>query len=345
MRCLSISRFAASFLLAGVVTVSLPLTVAAQVRDPVVEAQSLFDLRTPATSVAGTLKRDHSRTIAQTTTILRTVGYDARAVVPALRAEFTSSLSTIYGSMRGAGFAARTVSDAFAANGFTLDCIDPQGNPVPCGNFGGTADSPVTGQLALVPATEGQTNGNLSITGSNIPPIFVRLGSTTLTEVNSSSSAVIVRLPSSPMTAHLTMIRKSDTVSGILKKDYRVVSPPLPWVSFVEPAIDGAVAEMRGWLQGARITAGCTVNGALANAVTGAFTSSTGFKGEVRTRLAAAGAPSAVADAWDMAFRAAFSGWATLVTIPALPLFPGLLSVGASGRRRCLTPPSRSRRW
>jgi hypothetical protein len=300
----------------------------AQSRDPVAEAQSLFDARQSATNVAAVLKRDHSRTITQSSTILRTVGFDAKAVVPALRAEYTPSLTAVYTSMKDAGFTTRSIVDAFASNMIELDCIDPQGYPIPCGNFGGTADAAVTGQLTLSPAAEGSTSGKLTITGSNIPAVTVRLGVTHLAQLQASSSAVVVRLPSTPQVADLKIIRVSDGAAGLLRKDYRVVAPPLKWSNFTLPAIEGAVADMKRWMSGAKLS-GCVVNGALATASPGAFTSSTGLGGEVRAKLLAIGAPSAVANAWDAAFQAAFTGYTSKVTIPMLPLYPPLAAFSA----------------
>lgn len=297
-------------------------------KDPITEAQSLYDKRQSATNVAGVLKRTYSRTITQSSTILRTVGFDAKAVVPALRAEYTPSLTAVYTSMKDAGFTTRSIVDAFASNGIELDCIDPQGYPIPCGNFGGTADAPVTGQLTLSPEAEGRTNGKLTITGTNIPAVTIRLGFTILPQLQASSSAVVVRLPSTPQIADLKIIRDSDGASGLLRKDYRVVAPPLAWSNFTLPAIEGAVADMKRWMAGAKLS-GCVVNGALATASPGAFTSSTGFSGEIRTNLLAIGAPSAVANAWESAFQTAFTVYTSNVTIPMLPLYPSLSAVSA----------------
>lgn len=296
--------------------------------DPVAEAQSLFDKRQSATNVAGVLKQKYSSTITQSSTILRTVGFDAKAVVPALRAEYTPSLTAVYTSMRDAGFTPRSIVDAFASIEIELDCIDPQGYPIPCGNFGGTADAAVTGQLTLSPEAEGSTDGKLTITGTNIPAVTIRLGFTTLTQLQASSSAVIVRLPSTPQTADLKIIRDSDGASGLLRKDYRVVAPPLAWSEFTLPAIEGAVADMKRWMSGAKLN-GCVVNGVVATAFPGAFTSSTGFSGLFRAKLVGAGAPSAVANAWEAAFQAAFTEYTSKVTIPMLPLYPTLAAVSA----------------
>lgn len=308
-----------------------PLALRAQTRDPVAEAQALFDARTPATTTAGTLKRDHARTITQTSTILRSVGYPATAVVPALRTEFTSSASTLYQALRVAGYDARSSAEAMTGNGFVLSCIDPQGYAVPCGGFGGSPDTPVMGQLTVHPSPEGETGQQLYITGSNIPPVFVMLGGAMLTELNASGSAVVVRLPSTAMTGNLTIRRKSDNVTGTLQQDYRVVAPPLNWSNWAQPAVTGAVEDMKRWLQGARVQAGCSIEGPLATLVAGAFTSATGYANTVRTRLTAAGAPAAIADAWDLAFRQAFDSYTSqVIAVPPLPLYPSFAAVMAS---------------
>lgn len=307
---------------------AMPFAGDAQTRDPVSEAKALFDARTPASTTAGTLKRDHARTITQTSTILRSVGYPANEVVPALRAAFTSSASTLYQALRVAGYDARSSGDAMSRDGFVLTCIDPQGYSVPCGGFGGSPDTPVTGQLTVHPSPEGETGQQLYITGSNIPPVFVMLGSTMLTELNASGAAVVVQLPSLAMTGHLTIRRKSDNVSGTLQQNYRVVAPPLKWANWFQPAITGAVEDMKRWLQGARVLSGCSIQGPLATLAAGSFTSATGYANAVRSRLSAAGAPTAIADAWDLAFRQAFDSYTTqVIAVPPLALYPSFSAV------------------
>ncbi|MBK8245993.1 MAG: hypothetical protein IPK85_01105 [Gemmatimonadetes bacterium] len=321
----------ASRVLLTLCSLAVPLALRAQTRDPVTEAKALFDARTPATTTAGTLKRDHARTITQTSTILRTVGYPASDVVPALRTEFTSSASTLYQALRVAGYDARSSGDAMTRDGFVLSCIDPQGYAVPCGGFGGPPDTPVMGQLTVHPSPEGETGQQLYITGSNIPPVFVMLGGAMLTELNASSSAVVVRLPSTAMTGNLTIRRKSDNVSGTLQQNYRVVAPPLNWSNWAQPAIIGAVEDMKRWLQGARVQSGCAIDGPLTTLAAGSFTSATGYANTVRTRLTSAGAPAAIADAWDLAFRQAFDAYTSqIITVPPLALYPSFAAVMAS---------------
>ncbi len=306
--------------------VSSTSSIAAQTRDPIAEARTIFEARQPASTAAGVLKREHTRTLEQSATILRTVGFTARAIVPALRSEYSPSLTALYGSLKDAGFASRDISEGFASSAIALDCIDPQGYAIPCGSFGGMADAAVTGQVSWNPKPEGEVNETLSITASDLPPVFVRIGSVTLNEVNSSNSSVIVRLPATPVTGPLRIIRKSDNVSGLLQNDYRVVTAPLPWTTFAAAATEGAVADMKRWMSGASIASGCVVNGALAVAPIGHFTSTTGFAGAVRTKLIAAGAAPALADSWDTAFRMAFSSYTANVTVPALPLYPALVA-------------------
>lgn len=308
----------------------LPLTaVAAQARDPQHEAQALFDARASAATTAAMLRRDHQRTQEQAALILRAVGYAATPSVAALRREFPSSLSALYHALRVSGYGARETADAFADNFFTLDCLDPQGFPAPCGSFGGTFDAPVTGQVTWHPAPEGTVGAKLYIEASNLPPVFVRIGSVTLVEDKASASAVIVHLPAAPLTGDLKLVRKSDGVVGFLQKDYRVVAPAVPWASYATAATEGAIADMKQWLGGARITGGCVVNGALATAPAGSLSSGAGFAGAVRARLLGAGATTAVASAWESAFQASFLSYTSLVTVPALPLYPGLAAIAA----------------
>lgn len=324
-------RYATFYRLFAAVGGLLGVTVPARAQDPLVTARTLFETRVSASSATATLKREHALNMTQAATTLRSVGYQATDVVPGLRTEFTSSASSIYRALRDAGYDGRHTSDAMSRNGFVLTCIDPQGHAVPCGAFGGTPDAPVTGQLTLHPSPEGATGDKLYITGSNIPPVFIRLGSMLLTEENASSSAVIVRLPGMPVTANLTIVRKADNVSGLLQQDYRVVAPPLAWAAWSGPATTGAIEDMKRWLGGVLVTNGCMVQGPLATLAAGAFASSTGFANAVRTRLVAAGAPGAIADAWDAAFRSAFTSYTSqVVAIPALPLYPSFAAVASA---------------
>lgn len=306
-----------------------PLALTAQTRDPVKDAQAMFANRQSAAATAAMLRRDHARTLDQSASILRTVGFTVTTLVTALRTEFSATLSALHTSLIRAGFESGAVSDAFRSNGILLDCFDMRGTPVPCGGFGGTSDAPVTGQVSWHPKPEGQTGQQLYIEASNLPPVSVRIGSVTLQQENASSSAVVVRLPTYPLIGDLTLVRKSDGVSGLVQEDYRVVAPPLPWSGYASVAAAGAIADMKQWMQGARIAGGCTVNAPLAVGVPGSLSSATGSGGALRANLLAAGATSALADAWDLAFRTAFLNYTSLATIPSLPIFPGLVAVGA----------------
>jgi hypothetical protein len=80
---------------------------------------------------------------------------------------------------------------------------------------------------------------------------------------------------------------------------------------------------MKRWLSGAKIVSDrCKVNGALATGIAGVLSTATNFEDRIRSRLNAAGATSAIADAWNDAFRSAWHSWANAVTIPALSWFP-----------------------
>jgi hypothetical protein len=291
--------------------------------DPVADAQLLFDQRQPASAAASTLRRTHARTIDQTATILRTVGYDSPAIMGAIRTEFNATLTGTWLALETSGLQRTTIADAFARNNIALDCIDSQGYPRPCGNFGGGMDQPVMGQLTWSPQQNGYADSLLTLTGTNIPPLTVKIGSATLSEVSWSTSKVVVRLPSLPTQGPLAVRRTSDNVEGKLMTGYQVIAAPLPWNALGTAAITGAFEDMKRWLSGAKIVSDrCKVNGSLSTGLAGVLSTATNFDDRIRSRLNAAGAPSAIADAWNTAFGGAWSAWADAVTIPALPWFP-----------------------
>jgi hypothetical protein len=305
--------------------------------DPIADAQLLFDQREPASTAASTLRRTHGRTIDQTATILRTVGYAAPAIMGAIRTEFNATLTGTYLALETSGLQRASIADAFARNNITLDCIDPQGYPRPCGNFGGGMDQPVMGQLSWSPQQNGYTDSLLTLTGTNIPALTVRIGTITLAQVSWNTSQVVVRLPSQPTQGPLTLRRTSDNVEGKLMTGYHVIAAPLPWLTFGPAAITGAYEDMKRWLSGAKIVAErCHVNGALAAGGIGVFSTDTEFQGRIKSRLNSAGAPTAIADAWGEAFRVAWRSWADGVTIPSLVWFPTFVTY--SGAAAPLTP-------
>ncbi len=297
--------------------------------DPLVEVTALFQAREPATTAAGTLRRTHNRTPAQATAIMRQAGYLPAAIAGALRTEYTATHTVIYAALRDAAVPPTSIADAFASNAFTLDCIDPQGNPVPCGKFGGTEDAPVMGQITWSPQSDGYADSLLTISGSALPEMWVRIGSHELQQISASSSKLVVRLPSTNASGPLKLTRKSDGATATLGA-FTVTAAPVPWEAWAGVAITAAAQEVKGWLISASIApAACTVNGPLAFGGPGALTSTYAFQGRIRNALVSAGAPQALASAWNDAFLAAWSGWADAVIIPSLPLFPTFAAVPA----------------
>lgn len=305
--------------------------------DPLADVTALFEARQPATAAAETLRRTHNRTPAQATVIMRAAGYAPAAIAGALRTEYTATLTVIYASLREATVPQTTIRDAFAANSFTLDCVDPQGNPVPCGTFGGSEDTPVMGQISWTPQNAGYTDSLLTFSGSALPAMWVRIGSVELQQVSSNSSQLVVRLPSVQASGPLKLQRKSDGATASLVA-FSVTPAPLPWANWRDAAITAAAMEVKAWLIGAAINANaCTVNGPLAVGTPGVLSSSYTFQNLIGNALVGAGAPSDLASAWNNAFLSAWRSWADAVIIPALPLFPTFAAVTAE-----MAPPTPS---
>lgn len=296
--------------------------------DPAQDARKLFEQRQPATTAASTLRTRHAQNVEQAAAILRSVGYPPSAVVGALRTGYGATPSSIYGALARSGLDRRSIADAFGANRIALDCFDTQGYPRPCGGFGGSFDQPVTGQLTWSPVETGTTGALLTVSGTNIPSVAVRIGSTWLTVESATSSKVVARLPAQPTQGSLVLRRLSDGVDGVLASTYSVIAPPLAWQSFAQPAAAGALSDMRRWIGGAAILPQfCSVNAGLVVGLPGVLSTSTGFEGRVAQNLVAAGAPAGVAAAWNNAFQAAWIAWASAVTIPSLPWYPSLALV------------------
>lgn len=193
-------------------------------------ARSMKDAGATATRVAGELRRVHMQDALATTRTLRAVGYDATASAAALKTEFTLSGVDAFYALRDNGFAITTVLDALNANGMRvrLDCIGPRTTPVPCGPFGGNREQPAMSQVAWTPQSQGFTDSILTITGNDIPPVGVRIGATALTQLESTPTKVRARLPASPMTGPLSLVRNSDGVVGELVSSFAVEAAPVP---------------------------------------------------------------------------------------------------------------------
>ncbi|MCC7001036.1 MAG: hypothetical protein IT357_02680 [Gemmatimonadaceae bacterium] len=295
-------------------------------RTPVEAARSMVAARQDARTVSDALRRVHGRSLAETVSIMKTVGFDARSMAGALKSTFVPSASELHGALSGSGISAAEVSEAMLTTGFTLDCVSPLGDPVPCGNLGGASDTPAMGQLTVSPSPEGQTKGELTITGSNIPSVKVRLGFHELYVFEKTASQLRVRLPDSPATGDLRIVRISDQVSGLLVAGYKVVAAPLPWANWAMVAHTQAMKELRGWYAGAQILSGCTVNGALANAPIGSLTSTYVWAGHVKSSLLQLGAPNALAETWDNVIRDAFTAFVSQTALISAPVYPALLN-------------------
>jgi hypothetical protein len=297
-----------------------------------------------ATTVARRIRVDFRSTALVTRDVLKTVGFNAVEITSALKDEFRIAGLDMYDALKGAGYPATTIRDALDRNGIRVEmnCIDPQGYPVPCGNFGGNAAQPVMGQLTWTPAAQGPVNGTLTIKGSNIPQVDVRIGNNVLSVVSSSSTTVVASLPGSPVSGALTLRRVSDGVIGELAPSYAVVQAPEPeatlnWAGFATAASDAAIEAARLWLSGARILAShCKVTGPSAIGSPGVFASAQSFGMRIRSALIAEGAPSDLANAWDQAFTDAWLSWSSAVTIPGMPVFPSFSAF--AGPQAPLTP-------
>ncbi|MEW5917887.1 MAG: hypothetical protein AB1762_15905, partial [Gemmatimonadota bacterium] len=244
--------------------------------DPLSVARALFTARETAASVAAVLKRDHAQTSVSTATLLRTVGYDAASTAGALKTVYSTTGGEAYEAMTGAGFNSSATTSALASAGIPvgLDCVDQQNQVIPCGAFGGVPYTPVTSQVAWTPTGQGFTDSSLTITGSNIPVVEVRIGSQTLTQVMANPGRVVVKLPSHPTQGPLSLRRTSDNVVGTLEPMYSVVTAPpvINWAALATKAITAATNEARNWLTGARIdSTKCTVGGTYTFGAVGVF--------------------------------------------------------------------------
>ena len=302
--------------------------LAAQTRSNVVAvAQTMFRAGDAATRVASRLRTTYSQTAAQTATTLKAVGYDALMVASALKTEYGSTGAQGYDALTTAGFSPYATGNALLQAGIPVprDCIDQANQVVPCASFGGMSHTPVMGQLTWSPQKQGFADSLLIITGTNIPPLEVRIASKTLATVSATSNQVIVRLPDTTWKGPLTVRRTNDHVEGKLESSYEVVVPivTLPWNDFATSALTGAVIDARRWLSGAKIAVGkCTVAGAMAIGGVGVIITTSDLIGEVGTRLIQAGAPFAIATAWHSAFAAAWRAWVMNLTVPGLPWYP-----------------------
>lgn len=289
-----------------------------------VTVRTMKEAGEPAVRAAGELRQRFRQDANAAAATMRAGGYAAMETVVALRDEYRLSGVDTYYALRTAGETSRSILDALSANGMRvrLDCIAPDGSPVPCGSFGGGSEQPAMSQVTWTPHDHGHTDSTLTIQGTGIPSVDVRIGLTTLTLLESSSTLVRARLPSTPVSGSLNLRRKSDGVVGELEPSY-IVTTALNWSLYRQLAISAAIDDVRHWLSGAAVPENrCTIEGLVASGSMGALTSTTGFDGRIRTALLAGGAPQGIANAWDTAFQNAWTDWANAVTIPGLPWYP-----------------------
>ena len=317
--------------LVALLLLAAPATGQNRPPDALTTARNMKQAGATATTVAKAIRVDFNTAALAATEILKTAGFNAVEITGALKDEFRIAGIDMYDALQRVGYPGSAIRDALDRNGVRVDlsCIDRQGYPAPCGNFGGSATKPAMGQLTWTPVEQGTVNGVLTITGTNIPQVEVRIGSNTLVVTSASSTTVVAALPGSPVSGALTLTRVSDGVIGELDPSYAVVVPAtepeatLDWAGFGLAAIHAAIEDARTWLSGARILAShCNVTGVAAVGTPGVFASAQSFGMRIRAALIAEGAPSDLATAWDKAFADAWHSWSTRVTIPGMPLFP-----------------------
>jgi hypothetical protein len=286
-------------------------------------AVTMFKAGAPATQAAREMRLTHRLALTDAVRFLLDGGYPATSIASAVRAEYSATATPVYDAFVSAGHSTRTLPTTLTQAGITLDCWSDQGLPVPCGSFGGLFDAAPLGQVTWTPQKTGFVDSILTIRASSLPPLTVRIGSVMLDEVSYSATQIRVRLPSSPIRGPLTLRRRSDQVDGQLESMYDVTKPVvvLSWAAVVTAALTGASFDARSWMAGARLT-GCTVNGALASAPQGSFTSSATFQGHIANEIVKAGGGLAFGTAVQDVLRAAWNEWAASVSVTNVPWYP-----------------------
>ncbi|MEZ4422153.1 MAG: hypothetical protein R3E98_01975 [Gemmatimonadota bacterium] len=241
--------------------------------------------------------------------------------------------------LRAAGYTSGELHGAVTELGMAVElgCIDPQGFPVPCGNFGNGSGTPPMGQVTWTPQGSGATGSMVVFEATDIPPLTVLLGTLQL-ETEWTPTRVRAVLPSHPMEGVLAFRRSSDGVVGVIEESFSVLSGPVAdpwmhqdWTGAAAAALAGALADADAWIAASRLRdSHCTVQAVSAIGTPGVLWNPLPLAGHVRTKLLEAGMPSALADAWQGAFDGAFREWADNVTIPGLPWFPGFASFPAA---------------
>ncbi|MEZ4417957.1 MAG: hypothetical protein R3E10_19540 [Gemmatimonadota bacterium] len=320
-------RVGGALALAGLVWVAAAAPLVAQ-RGPDMEqiVRQLLAQKLSADAAARTLVSEYRQTPEQAVHAMVRGGFAKRPTAVAALRSLEMKPTDAVQTFKAVGYSAGEVQDVLAETGrlVELSCIDRDGYPAPCGNPGGSAATAM-GAVAVTPASQSYTDSIVTLESSNIPQVQVLLAGQPLPILEMTSTRVRARLPSSPVTAALSLRRVSDGVEGVVVPLYTVSQweAPLNWVLLATEALSGAVEDAQYWISGARIEVPtCIVNGPIAVAGPGVLRSSTGFQGRVRQRLEAAGAPATLAQAWDGAFRNAWHAWASQTTIPGLPWYP-----------------------
>lgn len=302
---------------------------------PLEEARAMRKDRRSARQIAGVLERRWRQGPVEAAKTLREAGFSSGNVADAFRGDRRVTSAELPGLLVAAGLETSAAITAARARSFQdpvfgtvdLDCVGPNGLPVPCGIQGGDG-SPAMGALSWSPHEEGTFDGVLTIESTNIPTVSVQIGGETLELLEATSTRIRARFPSRPTTGDLVLVRQSDGKIGLVESNYRVVAPPPPtpaegWFRWAKVARDAAVQEARAWVSRAKIEESrCRVVGPNALAEPGVLTSDYRFQGRIRSALRAAGAPREVAEGWQRAFEEAWMKWAENVTIPGLPFYP-----------------------
>jgi hypothetical protein len=256
--------------------------------DPETAARGMLEQRVSAFDATQRLITDYRLSIEQSAGILTRVGFVrsqiATATVRTLQREPALAVSTL----RAVGYSAVEVREALLSmNGLlNMSCIDPDGYPAVCGPSGGDVATAM-GNLTVTPDSVAYTDSVLTLEGSNIPTLFVLIGTAQLPYIEATSQRVRVRLPSTPLSGPLVLRRASDGVTGVLRQLYTVLQAPVALNTnlLLEEAVAGAGEEVWNWIAGAAVPpAMCKVIGALAHGGPGSLRSASSYQGRIRTR-------------------------------------------------------------
>ena len=261
----------------------------------------------------------------------RRAGFEAAPVTEGLIQAFRVAPMEAFEALTAVGFPIGEVSRGLEELRIQIDmdCIGPDGFPVPCGNFGKDDNTPAMGQVSISPGSPAPAGSVLVFQSTSIPEVEVLLDGNPLQILEMSPSRVRAVLPDEPTTGPLAFRRLSDAVVGVVVEDFEVVRAEadeyagLDWDAIAEAARDGAMADMDEWIMRSRFdAASCSVMATSAIGTAGVLQNQAGFSGGVERAIRLKGGPQELADAWQASFEAAFLEWADNVTIPGLPWYP-----------------------